>query len=195
MLDTVFLKTYPAPELSRSEILRYAGCKEENGALRELVDECLRVYAGVFDYRVCYRVLPARELLQRFDGEGTLWKSRLGKAEYAVVFAATVGLEIDRAILRESVLSPAKASILQALGAERIEALCDVFCSGLDAEWSKRGLHAGKRFSAGYGDFPLEAQKEIFALLNPERKIGLTLNENLLMTPTKSVTAIVPLHA
>lgn len=47
------------------------------------------------------------------------------------------------------------------------------------------------RFSAGYGDLPLEVQKDIFRVLDCPRKIGLTLNDSLLMSPTKSVTAIV----
>ena len=50
------------------------------------------------------------------------------------------------------------------------------------------------RFSAGYGDFPLSAQKEIFGMLDCARQIGLTLNDSLLMSPTKSVTSIVGLE-
>ena len=54
-----------------------------------------------------------------------------------------------------------------------------------------RGLPLSARFSAGYGDVPLELQRDIFALLDCPRRIGLTLNESLLMSPSKSVTAIV----
>ena len=35
------------------------------------------------------------------------------------------------------------------------------------------------------------AQREIFAALDCPRKIGLTLNESMLMSPSKSVTAII----
>ena len=47
------------------------------------------------------------------------------------------------------------------------------------------------RFSPGYGDLPIEIQKDIFRALDCPRRIGLTLNENLLMSPTKSVSAII----
>ena len=43
----------------------------------------------------------------------------------AVFFVATVGIEIDRLIKKYSVLSPTKAVIFQAIGAERIESLCN----------------------------------------------------------------------
>ena len=46
------------------------------------------------------------------------------------------------------------------------------------------------RFSPGYGDFPLDCQKDIFAALDCG-SIGLTLNDNLFMTPSKSVTAVI----
>jgi cobalamin-dependent methionine synthase I len=51
-----------------------------------------------------------------------------------------------------------------------------------------------RRFSPGYGDLPLEFQKTVFLLLNPEKYIGLTLSESLLMTPIKSVSAIIGIH-
>ena len=47
------------------------------------------------------------------------------------------------------------------------------------------------RFSPGYGDLSLEVQKEIFSLLDCPRKIGVSLGDSLLMTPSKSVTAII----
>jgi len=47
------------------------------------------------------------------------------------------------------------------------------------------------RFSPGYRDLPLTLQREIFTLLEPSRRIGLSLNASLLMSPSKSVTAIV----
>ena len=47
------------------------------------------------------------------------------------------------------------------------------------------------RFSAGYGDLDVSFQKEIFGVLDCHKKIGLTLNDSMLMSPTKSVTAIV----
>ena len=49
------------------------------------------------------------------------------------------------------------------------------------------------RFSPGYGDLPLTAQREMFRMLECEKRIGVYLNESLLMSPSKSVTAIVGL--
>ena len=57
----------------------------------------------------------------------------------------------------------------------------------------KAAVFLPPRFSPGYGDLPLSLQRDIFRVLDCPRKIGLTLNESLLMSPSKSVTAIVGL--
>ena len=77
--------------------------------------------------------------------------------------------------------------MFQAIGSERVESLCDELCRELEGEWGT----VRPRFSPGYGDLPLSLQKEIFALLDCGRSIGVALGENLLMSPSKSVTAIV----
>ena len=80
--------------------------------------------------------------------------------------------------------------MFQAIGAERIEALCDAFCDDISKEYN---IAIKPRFSPGYGDLPLECQKDIFAVISPEKHIGLTLTDSMLMSPSKSVTAIVGL--
>ena len=76
---------------------------------------------------------------------------------------------------------------LQGIGAERIEALCDEFCLDVGNSMGK----VRPRFSPGYGDFDISFQTKIFEVLQCGKKIGVTLNESLLITPTKSVTAII----
>ena len=49
------------------------------------------------------------------------------------------------------------------------------------------------RFSPGYGDYPIELQKDFLRILDAQRKIGLTVNDNFMLVPTKSVTAVLGL--
>ena len=114
-------------------------------------------------------------------------KKHLEGCQECLVLAATAGLTYDRLIHKNARLSPAKALWYQAIGASAIECILDAFCGEME---QKTGPMTS-RFSPGYGDLPLTMQKDIFALLKPEKAIGLTLNDSLLMTPTKSVTAII----
>lgn len=193
MISAVKLRIYEAPPFNEGEILRYAGCRRNGDAetvslMRSVIAEA----SASLSYKVCYTKLP----VVISDAECDFGAFRLESADLAknlegcgsaVVFAATVGFGIDRLITKYSRLSPARALMLQALGAERIEALCDTFCGELEKEYG----HLRPRFSPGYGDVPLSAQDHIFALLEPSKKIGLCLNDSLLMSPTKSVTAFV----
>ena len=195
-MNTVFTRMYEAPPLSRTEILRYAGARQGDPLQEALLEECLAALGDRLSFRVCYsefQVAVSGDVVDLGFAKVTsaALAKCLGGVTRAVVFAATVGPQIDRLITRYSAISPAKALLLDAIGTERVEALCDAFCRELKEEAAARGCFTRPRFSPGYGDLPLAVQKEIFGALDCARKIGVSLSEGLLMTPTKSVTAIV----
>ena len=183
-------KVYELPPVDTREVLRYARAGQEvDENTLSVLGEVLAEAAGVtVAGRVCFRECAIRVAPPEIHfGEWLRVASRdlcvnLQGCHRGVLFAATIGMGIDRVIAKYSRLSPVKALFAQALGAERIEALCDLFCNDIQT--------TRPRFSPGYGDLPLELQRPIFELLEAPRQIGLTLNESLLMSPSKSVTAI-----
>lgn len=191
-----FIKSYDAPPLNLDEVLRYAGCKTADENIIKLANECIKEADYSFDYLVCYRLLDLEddedeEIKELFGGSKSL-ERHLAGCSSAILFAATLGINIDRLLNKYSKLSPAKALMIQSLGAERIEALCDMFCDEIKGFF---GRETTLRYSPGYGDWQLQAQKTVFKMLSPERKIGVTLNESLLISPSKSVTAIFGIKA
>ena len=193
-MSTVYIKEYAAPPVDRGEILRYLRTKTADEQLERELTAALSEALPALSYRLCY----AEFALGREQGELDLGFARTASRDLAknlagcthiVVFAATLGVGLDRLIARYSSLSPVRALCLQAIGAERIEALCDCFVT--DLLYASLGGRVHARFSPGYGDLPLDFQREIFRTLDPPRRIGLTLNESLLMSPSKSVTALV----
>ena len=189
----VINKTVAEPPISQNEILRYAGCKGmADESLQFLLDECLEEVRPKLSYKVCYTELPLMITGDICDFEWMQVRSKdlvknLEGCKRVVLFAATIGVEMDRLIRKYGSISPVKAVMFQAIGAERIESLCDVFCGELEQEVC--GLRP--RFSAGYGDLSLETQKDIFRVLQCEKNIGVSLNNSLLMSPSKSVTAFI----
>ena len=193
-MSAVYVKEYAAPPLDRREILRYLRTNEVTGELETELTKALDEALPQLSYRLCYAEFPVSMESGAVDLGFTRVASRdlaknLAGCTHAVVFAATVGLGLDRLIARYSSLSPVRALCLQAIGAERIESLCDVFETELCYATFHGRIHA--RFSPGYGDLPLDFQRELFRLLDCPRRIGLSLNESLLMSPSKSVTALI----
>ncbi len=191
----VLIKTYSDFPFCEKEILRYAGSNISDEETLALVRQCMAEAEEIFRYKVCYRELTVSVNDPVCDfGSFSLTSKSLSKnlegCTKVIVFAATVGIAFDRLIAKYSRLSPAKALIFQAIGAERTEALCNAFSCDIAKEYD---LSAKPRFSPGYGDLPLESQKNIFGVLDCERKIGLTLTDSLLMSPSKSVTAFIGL--
>lgn len=187
--------------VNKKEIYRYLGygAKEPDESMRALVDKVLSELLQVINPKNIYRFYPCKT-----DGEsvfmGTMEiKSRhlsgnLAQCDTAALMAATLGIEADKLLQKYEVINIAKASIAQACGAACIEAYCNLVQEEirLDAqEKSGKQLFIRPRFSAGYGDLPLETQTQIFDALDCTKRIGLTLTQSLLMYPTKSVTAFI----
>ena len=192
MKTSIVISDLLPSEIDRREVIRYAGGGKDLGELGKMLDECIAEAKSELDYRVCYREFEIKALGSLLDLEFSHVRSdslakNLSGCKKIILFAATVGIGIDRLIMKYGKISPAKGLMMQALGAERIEALCDAFVS----EMEKTGYKMRPRFSPGYGDLQVDLQKEIFQALAPEKNIGLTISSSCLMSPTKSVTAII----
>lgn len=186
---SVTVREYAAPPFSVRDALRYAGCRDMADDVAALAKQCFDELREGLRYRVCYAELTVTVTGEKCDfGAFSVTSADLarylGGCRRVVLFAATVGVAPDRLIQRYSRVSPSKALVMQAVGAERVEALCDAFCETLEGALPSR-------FSPGYGDLPLAVQKDVLRVLEADRRIGVCLGESLLMSPTKSVTAFV----
>ena len=187
------IKSFDRPDYNRREILRYAQCNGcDDQAMKNIMEDCIEEcerYAS-FSYRVSYCELPILSLDTQtgdIDMEHLRVTSRslaknLEGCTEAVVFAATIGPGIDRLIKKYSKLDPVRALFMQAIGAERVETTCNLFCSTYPQELRPR-------FSPGFGDLELTVQPEILAVTNARKNLAITLDSGCLMSPSKSVTA------
>lgn len=189
--------------VNQREIYRYLGYGTEEPELtvRKLVDEVLSELLTVIKPKNIYKLYDCKT-----DGENVFvgamrFASRnlsgnLAQCGTAALLAATLGLEADKLLQRYEVVNMAKASIVQACAAACIETYCNLIQEKIRLaaqEESGQPLFIRPRFSPGYGDLPLETQTDIFQALDCTKRIGLTLTQNLLMYPTKSVTAFIGL--
>ena len=193
MNHTVLTKTYNDLPFDKKEILRYSDCKDLSPEIEKLLNECIEEIKSKLSYKVCYCVFPVKATEKSIDFDAFRVNSEklslnLKNCERVIVFGATLGTEIDRLIMKHGKLSPTKALFFQSIGATQIEVLCDNFLEDIKKDLK---VNLKPRFSPGFGDLELTTQKDIFKILDCSKKIGLTLTDSLLMSPTKSVTAFV----
>lgn len=200
-------RSYDIRSVERSEVLRYLGyagqplTPELDSRIDEVVVRCLAVcrpcgVTRVFDVarRGERDGVPVIELEgTALELEGRSIADHLEGAVSVGVLAVTVGLGVDAELRRLSLTDPLAQVVFDAAGTACVERAADAAEADVVAAAAERGLHCGTRFSPGYGDLPLATQPVLLAALDAGRLLGITLSESLLMSPTKSVTAVVGL--
>ena len=188
----VITKIYSPPPFSKKEATRYAGIRGASDECEALIEKAYSELLDKITYKVCYKEFPVKISgdvcdFREFSVVSASLANTLLECDSAIIFVATIGLSADRTISKYSHTSPATALLLDAVGTERIEALCDAFNNDIREAYPS----ITRRFSPGYADLPLEMQTNIFKSLNPEKLIGVFLSDTLLMSPMKSVSAII----
>lgn len=113
-------------------------------------------------------------------------EKNLSGCDEAFLFCVTLGLDVDRYLMKLSSLSPADHFVADGLASSLCEALAD------EAERIiKENSDCKPRYSPGYGDMSIETQKGLLELLNAGKLLGISLTKSYLMTPIKTITAIV----
>ena len=180
-------------ELNENEILLYLGYRgqEYPEEVEAQIKRCEKEVLAAANPRLVWRKFPVNG---EFFSVLALGGKDIGKlltgCHEAVLMAVTLGPGTDRLLARSSVSNMADAVIMDACASTAIENVADNFEMDLRREVEAEGLYLTDRFSPGYGDLPLSAQKKLCAVLDTGRRIGLFLSPSLLMIPGKSVTAI-----
>ena len=181
--------------IDRAETLRYLSYRGSAipQDVETKIDRCEELMLQTARPRVVWKLFD-------LQSDGTLAQSAyrpsgndirilLRDCDRVILMAATLGAEVEELIRRAQKRDMTEAVLLDAAGNAAIEQVCDDLCALLAGRFAPACLT--ERFSPGYGDMPLSDQKAFFSALDVSRRIGVTLSENCLMLPQKSVTAFI----
>lgn len=191
------LRTFRPRDLhvSTEEISRYlkTGTRTPNGELLSRIEDLNAKSASAIRPVCAWRRFPISAGAISSGGISLPLNGSLGRhlsdCSSAYLLCGTIGPGFDALQRRVSAVSPADAFILQAIGAALVERLMDESEISIGNELAPCESLVS-RYSPGYGDFPLAAQRDILALLDAARSAGVSVTESLLMAPSKSVCAI-----
>lgn len=195
--------------INQREIYRYLGYRgiTPDDQITSMIDEVLTDLLAVIHPRSLYKTYQCQiieanskqialsELESDFPKKIPFYSNQLAAnlrgCPYVILMAATLGIEADKLLHKYELINMAKASVLQACAAAAIEACCNMLQQELQSDAARHGFYLRPRFSPGYGDLPLAAQKDFFQAIDCTKRLGITLTDSLLMYPTKSVTAFI----
>lgn len=187
-------------EINRREALRYMGqldlsCDEK---LLGVMDKCeiemlkaLRpkfVYRA-FDFEIVEDGVKIHNTSLILPGNDI--KKHLDNCKKVVLMAVTLSSDVDRVIRTAQIRDMLEALALDCYASAAVEQCCDKVEEFIKSDFEEYEMTF--RYGVGYGDLPLKVQAEFLKVLNASRLIGLNVTESSILTPRKSVTAVIGL--
>lgn len=185
-------------EINRAEAFRYMGLRGEIlENIVTLADECESrliaaaspkfywIYADIADISEETVTLAGHKLVLR----GRDISEHLNGCFGTALLCATLGDGVDKLLRTVQTEDMAKALTADALASAAVEQVCDIAEKEIGERFADK--FTTWRFSPGYGDFPLECQGDFLTAVNAMRTVGVCVTDGGLLTPTKSVTAVI----
>lgn len=181
--------------IPKEEVFRYLGVKPP---YPEEIDKLVRDGISEAEQRLKPRYLVKKAPILITGEKLTIGGRECGSQEIArlvsgssecYLLLATLGYGFEEYMQYLSVTDRAKSVVFDAVGTAHIESVCDAVCLALRERLKSDGQFLTRRYSPGYGDFPLEWNRDLIAI-GEGRHIGITLLPSLIMLPQKSVTAV-----
>ena len=182
------------------EVLRYLEYKGQiiDDNLKETINQCKNITKARINPRYTFRVYSIKKNkgIIEFEGSNLKLESRdlykvLKDCNKCILMAATIGLDIEKDIRKYSLTELTKGIIIDSCATTAIEEVCDMVQEEVQNNILEDGQYTTLRYSPGYGDLPIEKNKDILNLINGQKEIGLTITTNGIMIPRKSVIAII----
>lgn len=184
-------------KINRAEAFRYMGYK--GGAIpanvEALADECEQSLLNKITPKFVWRIFNIEKTSEGVEIKNTalVFKGKnisahLRGCEKCILLAATLGAGADSVIRAYEAAAMEKAVISDSLASTAIEQVCNAAEKEIQSQLD--GYNFTWRYSPGYGDFPLDIQDGFLRVLDAGKRIGLSVSENLILTPRKSVTAV-----
>lgn len=194
------MKPIEVTALNRAEAIRYMGQADGkcDDTLLSVIDEMEKIVLKEAVPRYIYKCFDISECDEGIMLLGTSLclkgndiKKHLKGCKKAVLIGATLSAGIDRQIRICELSDILKALALDCLSSTAIEQVCDKLELIIKDEF--KDYEMTFRYGLGYGDLPIEQQKDFLTVLNAPKTIGLNVTESNILTPRKSVTAIIGL--
>lgn len=192
-------------KINRKQILQNLNYDDENAdkdTLRK-IDDCEMLVLNNIHPRYmgkCYNLKSENDRIYLVDSQikdnylklsGEKILSELYYCEKAILFCITLSGDIDMEIGLIERQDIEKAIMLDAVAAAALEGYCDIVEKDVSSKYPDYQITY--RFSPLYGDLPAATNNDFVAMLDAERRIGVSVSAGGKFTPRYSIAAILGL--
>lgn len=190
--DGHILLTLKKPEqIDLRQAARYFGAPgEPDAATRALLERCAPPLLASAAPRAVWKTFDPAALAEAGILRGQDVRRHMEGCRQAILLAVTLGAGVDGQIRRAGVGDIAAGVASDALASALAEQMADEVEAMLRQHIAAEGGWLTGRYSPGYGDWCIDVQPLVTAALDAARQIGLYVTATNLMTPRKSVTAL-----
>lgn len=117
--------------------------------------------------------------------------SLLRSCHRILLLALSLGPQVDQWIYRKGIQDLSKSIIYDAIASAAVEGACEQIEYEIKIAKEEEGLYLTDRFSPGYGDVDISFSKIICQLLDTSNRMGLSVSQEGILVPRKSITAFI----
>ena len=181
-------------QIIRENALRYLGYQSPFESLTleisNLLDECIEEINQTAQPKVIVKKFKLAKDPLRLEESGDQilgeqMADMLKDCEECLLIGCTLGIAMERKIKFYAKIDMTKSTVMDAAASAYLEEYCDRYEETLGFD------DRTYRACPGYGDFPLEFNRRIAALLDISKKIGVTITQNNLLIPQKSMLGLI----
>ncbi|BEP29638.1 vitamin B12 dependent-methionine synthase activation domain-containing protein [Helicovermis profundi] len=186
--------------INKDEVFRYLGYSKDKkdlltkNKLEQIVNEIEKEIKGKYTFKEYIIETNTKNKVTLKNSSIVLSGKDISKhlidSKRIVILAVTLGIDAERYIIKKNYLSALDGLISDACMSDLTEYYADE-CEKQIKSTIKANEKTTFRYSPGYGDLPLNTQKNIIEELNTNRIIGLNITDSYILTPRKSVIAII----
>jgi cobalamin-dependent methionine synthase I len=195
------IKTAQIINLDNKKILNQIGYDEDyqpSNRIKNLVDDYIENYHNLVEstYSYTFRNIEAVEGDCVTIGDSVVFESKViaslcKRCDKVAVFVLTIGSYLEEMVdyLIENGLV-VQGTVLDAIGSSAAEQMAELIQDRIKNVVGMKEQCISRRFSPGYCDWDVSQQEMIFKILNDDTA-GITLTDEYLMIPRKSVSGII----
>jgi len=188
-------------EINKKQVCHYVGYDVDYkppARISSLIDEYIENAHYLIEPSYSYVIRDikwARDSITIIDGsiifESQIITRLLEQCHKVAVLLVTIGKHLEETayqLAKDGLIL--QATVLDAIGSDAVERVADFVQGRIGEIASAQGLVTSRRFSPGYCDWDIGQQRMVFRAMNGD-SAGVSLTEECLMIPQKSVSGII----